>query len=219
MQYFNANFYFDGFNFYHGICDSGDKTLLWLDIATFCKERLRPKENLNKIHFFTAIPRKIPRDTENSKRIKRHKTFLHVLGALSHPIDIHHGRWSTRSNTCTKCGHKYSSPVEKYSDVAIGCQMVYDAFQGDCHQMYLISADADLIPAIKTVRKIKPNIKIKVLTPPNRLCEDLKSCRDVSMYWRLTSQELDSYKLSKNIFLNGQEFTMPNSWDKYKLLT
>lgn len=52
-------FYFDGFNFYHGLRDmcriSKDwKAFYWLDFVAFCREFIVGDQELVKVKYFTA---------------------------------------------------------------------------------------------------------------------------------------------------------------------
>ncbi len=51
-----ANIYIDGFNLYHGICETGDKTVLWLDLVNLSKSLIHTSDQLHRIRYFTALP-------------------------------------------------------------------------------------------------------------------------------------------------------------------
>lgn len=104
-----ANFYIDGFNLYNGICETGDKTVLWLDLVQLAQSLLDPLDQLNRIRYFTALPLisadKIRRGQgfipthirksikDGQKKLKRHITYLHALAYLDTEIFIHLGNY------------------------------------------------------------------------------------------------------------------------------
>ncbi len=46
--------------------------------------------------------------------------------------------------------------------------MVHDAIYENIQQIFITCRDKDLEPAIKLIKRIKPNVKIKSIAPPGR---------------------------------------------------
>jgi hypothetical protein len=61
------------------------------------------------------------------------------------------------------------APGELPPDVAIGVQIITDAFKGVFDRMVLLTADTDQIPAVEMVRREFPKKEITWLAPPGRL--------------------------------------------------
>ena len=203
-------FYFDGFNLYHGIKASGDKTLLWLDVVSLCKTMIRKQERIHHIHYFTAIP-KLPSD-----KVRRHKNFLKLLKCLDSDIRIHLGRFILKPVNCeADCGQTFMKREEKMSDVAMGCQIVHDAHIKDCENMYLVTGDADLLPAIRLIKQSFPKIKIEILFPPNRESKILKfTSKELITYKdHMSEYTLAKYRLPEEFLCpDGTTLKMPNEW-------
>ena len=214
MPKLRANFYFDGYNFYHGICDTGDKTRLWIDIVSLSRSiLLRKDEKLNAIHYYTAAPK-----TDTAK-IQRYRTFIALLsdfkwtvGATNERrIVIHEGLYSSHPHQCKNCGHSYSKHEEKQSDVALGTQLVRDALLDEYDVAYIIAADSDYVPAISMVKAETPAKQVKVWFPPMRYSKDLQTVAD--MHRTVHAAIIDSHKLEEEHELSdGTILKRPAVW-------
>jgi hypothetical protein len=65
------------------------------------------------------------------------------------------------------CPATYRSYEEKETDVALGVAMVEDAALGVGDITLLISADSDMIPALRAVKHIAPDRRVYVALPPS----------------------------------------------------
>jgi len=74
----------------------------------------------------------------------------------------------------------------------------------------IVSADSDLIPAIKTVKKIYPNKKIGILIPINRTADELKNI--VDFYMKIKEKHLKSCQFPNVININNIKIQKPDSW-------
>jgi len=154
-------FYIDGFNLYFGITSKGWKNLKWLDINALSKNLLKSHQEISGVNYFTARVRNSP-DKE-----KRQNTYLEAL-EIHTGIKIIYGRFQPNTIKCYRCGHSYSSPNEKMTDVNIASRMIVDAFQDKLDTAVLISGDTDLIPPIEEIKQNFPRKKVIVAFPPGR---------------------------------------------------
>jgi uncharacterized LabA/DUF88 family protein len=122
---------------------------------------LKPHQSLEEVHYFTARVRNAP-DKE-----KRQNTYLEALQEHSE-INITFGRFQPNVITCYSCGHSYSSPNEKMTDVNIASRMLVDSFQDKFDTAFLISGDTDLIPPIREIKSLFSEKRIIVAFPPGR---------------------------------------------------
>ena len=147
-----VNVYIDGFNFYHRIKKYQEVTgtcYKWLNYKSLTESFLRDGQVLNKIYFFTAVT-----DYFGKGSSDRHKIYIKALEAFN--ITIVRGYFQI----------EYSSkPKEKQTDINIAVQLLEDAFNENFDIAFLSSADSDLAPAVKAVKRNRPE-KIVIVVPP-----------------------------------------------------
>lgn len=140
--------YVDGFNFYYGVVRGTAHK--WLDLERVFY-RLRPDDDIQVIHYFTALV--------DGRRRGNQETYLRAL-ALSPKIDVILGKFKRKQITCRVAGCTYSrsrvfqTPEEKRTDVNIALQMLDDAHHGRAERFVLVSGDSDLVPALDLIRPI-----------------------------------------------------------------
>lgn len=81
--------YIDGFNFYYGAVK--DTPYKWLDFEALCR-RLLPKDQINKIRYFTA---RVSSRSDDPQQASWQDTFLRALNTFP-LIEIHEGHFVTR---------------------------------------------------------------------------------------------------------------------------
>lgn len=172
-----TNFYIDGYNLYCGIKEQSLYPYIWLNLHELCTALLSRshREQLKSIKYFTAIPEKF-----DAPRAKRHQTYLRALATLP-SLQIIEGDFKKSKLTCTKCFRQFKRWEEKRTDVAIAATLVEDLYLDEFDSAYVISADSDLIPALKTVDKYFPKKRIGVWFPPGRIIGEIDSDRMFSM--------------------------------------
>lgn len=167
--------YVDGFNVYYGIREASrntdineikqsrdltrcvGKTLYWLDIPAVIRTQLRSGEELIAVDYFTA-PRRTPKlvapeDPEEYRQSnERQSVYLDALRTLP-GLQVHLGWYSEGTpHRCRQCGYEWPKMEEKVTDVAIATRMRQDAFAHRFDVAFLVSADADLVPAVRAVQ-------------------------------------------------------------------
>jgi len=175
--------YVDGFNLYFGLRDSGYRRYYWLNIAVLAQRLLRPGQQLKVTKYFTAQisgPRKdddsrFAQDLEAKRR--RQTVFLEALGTLPH-FDIYYGHFLGEVVKCKSCGRTWADHEEKMTDVNIATEMLTDAFEDKFDTALLISADSDLVPALKALKRLFPRKRVIVFFPPSRFSAQLKNTAD-----------------------------------------
>lgn len=140
--------YVDGFNLYQGLRDRFSHKYLWLDVNELAR-RLRPRDSIVAVRYFTALVR------DDQRALARQQAYLDALQARNTDhIEIIYGRYQVKSQICRGCGKVWSTYEEKETDVNIAVSLVADAAAARSDLALLISADADLCPAIRTARVV-----------------------------------------------------------------
>jgi uncharacterized LabA/DUF88 family protein len=196
--------YIDGFNLYFGLKSKKWKRFYWLDLRKLTLNLLKPSQELVKIKYFTA---KIqgPSDKQD-----RQNTFLDALATLP-DLDIFYGKYQLNPRNCRNCGFNDLVPGEKMTDVNIAVEMLVDAFSDNYDSAILVSADSDLIPAIRAVKSNFPTKRIISIFPPDRNSAEIKKYSDATLV-------LGRGTLSKSTFPNTIQapnrylLSCPPSW-------
>jgi len=201
--------YIDGFNLYYGAVK--DTPWKWLNIEKYFA-LLLPHDDIQTIKYFTA------------EIVGSHKpnqdVFIRALLTLD-KIQVIYGLFKYKKvkclvKNCTYKGEKmFHVPEEKRTDVNIAVHMLDDVFNDRCDRLIIISGDSDLVPAIKTVKKIAPNKKVIVYVPAKN------EIRGAAIELRKSSDRhktLPNNLLSKAQFpdtftdINGNVIQKPASW-------
>jgi uncharacterized LabA/DUF88 family protein len=197
-----AAFYIDGFNLYHSILNLRDPKLKWLSLASLCKMLVPSRtETANSITYFSATA-----THRGAASIVRHKAYISAL--KSEGVECVLGRFKDRYQRCRACGHQWNHPEEKETDVSIAIRMVADGFQDKYDVCYLVSADTDLVPALKLIRSELPTKEIVAVSPPGRPHgQHIKTLAHRSL--KLNRNQIERSKLPKVINWKGQTINCP----------
>jgi hypothetical protein len=150
--------YVDGFNLYHGMHQARGRRGLWLDLESLCTSLLRPGQELTGLHYFTAL-------VDGPGR-PRQQAYLDALSAHGRVTQVHVGRFQTTTHECRSCGSRRRAHEEKESDVSFGVQLVEDAALRRYRVALLVTADSDMLPAVRAARRLAPDARVVVALPP-----------------------------------------------------
>lgn len=195
----------DGFNLYHGMKDQFGRRLLWLDLTALATN-LRPRSVLLSIKYFTAPVLDDPTAASNQARYQR-ALEVHSDGRL----EIVQGRYQKKMLTCRKCHARWTHYEEKETDVNIATSMVVAAAAGDADSVIVISADSDLVPAVKAARFLNPRLFIAAAFPPRRFSAELMKLMPSSFHigtTKITQSQLPEVVLDPS----GQALHRPAKW-------
>lgn len=206
-------FLIDGFNIYHSIIETNKETgknAKWLNYQSLCKSYLPhigKTSSLEKIYYFTAhADHMINKDPD---KINRHKLFISCLEDLGIVTIL--GRFKEKFVYCPNCKKHIRKNEEKETDVAISTKLFEIFHNNECETAVLLTGDTDIVPAIKTVKKIFKDKKIAALFPYKRKNEELKTVCDLTF-----SIKKDTY--SKFLFddpyikMDGKTVPKPVAW-------
>lgn len=175
--------YVDGFNLYFGLRDKGFQRYYWLNIQAMVKNLLRPYQQLVRTKYFTARISG-PKRTGNSlladkieAKRRRQAIFLEALETLT-DFEIYYGHYLGKLVQCRGCGRNWADHEEKMTDVNIATETLTDAFRDNFDTALLISADSDLVPAIRSLKRLFAKKRVIVFFPPERFSAQLKNVAD-----------------------------------------
>jgi uncharacterized LabA/DUF88 family protein len=166
--------YVDGLNLYHGLKAKHGRKYHWLDLEKLARSLLRPGQQLIRVEYFTARVRNQPASEQ------RQDDYLGALSACCPKIHIVEGRFQERTSTCISCRVSRTVYEEKETDVNLALAMTRDAVLDRFDLAMLISADADLCPAIRMTRELAPAKRIVAVFPPRRWSDSLRRVADAN---------------------------------------
>lgn len=197
--------YIDGFNLYHGLRSKHGHKYLWLDLELLVTKLLKPHQELAVVRYFTASVR------NDAPALARQSSYLGALDAHAPRLDIRLGRFQEKSLRCHQCGAAWRTYEEKETDVSIAVAVVEDAATDLFDVALLVSADSDLCPAIRAVRRIDPEKKVIAAFPPRRRSDELRRVADVA--FTIGDANIRSSLLPDSVRgPAGRVFTRPRSW-------
>jgi len=152
--------YVDGFNLYHAVHDLQKPHLKWLDLAALAGSLCRPNEVVVKVAYFSAYA------TWRADAYARHRAYV---AALDHRgVECHLSRFLEKDAQCNMCGARWKRHEEKETDVHFSLMLLEDAIDNVFDRAIIISADSDLVPPVRAIRRRLPRKEVFVATPPGR---------------------------------------------------
>jgi len=150
--------YVDDFNLYHSVKElRPNKIDLWGLFSNF----VRAEEDLVGVKYFSAYAEHRGTTTTNS-----HKSYVAKLEATG--VEVILGRFKGQRAGCRACGATWRAHEEKETDLNIGLHLLADATDDAYDRAYLVSADSDLVAAVRMVRERIPEKGILIVKPPGR---------------------------------------------------
>jgi uncharacterized LabA/DUF88 family protein len=172
---------------YHSLLDAEracGRQLRRLDVAAFCDSYLHllPGHSVRaNVIYFSALAHH--RERGHPGTVARQVTYFSALEATG--VDVRLGQFKSKSLTCTVCGARFTGWEEKETDVAIGALLLEYLCQGACDTAVLVTGDTDLVPALRSARRLDPGRDLVVLQPYRRANRELARCADHAVYVRL----------------------------------
>jgi len=210
-----AIFLVDGFNLYHSIvqaqADTSGVCVKWLDLRGLClsylhmaRRHAEARVELTAIHYFSAPP-----THRSEEKQSRHALYMRCL--RSSGIQVHLGRFKSKTVRCSLCHREDVRHEEKETDVAIAMQLMEICHTGRADSVVLVTGDTDLAPAVRTCQRIFPAVSVCFAFPYRRHNAELKqlcpASFNISSGSYLKHQYPDEFQLA-----NGQPVTKPLQW-------
>ena len=153
--------YIDGFNLYHALRDLNRPHLKWLDLWALSESLLQPQDTLVGVNYYTAYANWLP-----PKSIAAHRAYIKALQAVG--VTPVFGQFKDKHIKCQKCHQVFKTKEEKETDINIALGLVVDGLQNRYNKAILVSADTDLVAAVREVRQLTSGKSVFVAVPPNR---------------------------------------------------
>lgn len=208
--------YVDGFNLYFGLRESGLRRCYWLDVRALAENLLRPKQTLSATKYFTAriaggrSGDPVGRKRAADEKRKRQTDFLEALSTLP-DLTLFEGHYLGKDVQCRKCGASWRSHEEKMTDVQIATEMLEDAYDDRFDVALVVSADSDLVPPIRAIRRRFPRKRIVVGFPPGRSSVQLKRAAHAS--FTVSETQLDTAQFPDKVAKpDGFVLKRPTRW-------
>ena len=168
-------FLIDGFNLYHSLIDDRNhfpSRYKWLDLSKLAKCFITKKDSIVDILYFTAYT------VWDDQKVSRHKKYIRALE--SKKVKTILGNYRPVRRKCRgSCKEVYPTYEEKQTDVNIAITLFELACKDKFDTANIISADSDLFPVIKLVKKYFSRKKVNVIFPKRRYSESLRQIADV----------------------------------------
>jgi uncharacterized LabA/DUF88 family protein len=172
-------------------------------VETLVESVLRPDQQLVRAWYFTARVRNQPESE------RRQADYLTALDVACPRVEIVEGRFQERDVTCRLCG-AVRATYEKETDVNLAAAMIGDAVRDRFDLALVVSADADIAPAIRMARALT-NGKRFVVAPPRR--RSYAPQRDADGVTTLGPTGIRRAQLPDRIGLpNGLSIERPTYW-------
>lgn len=198
--------YVDGFNLYHGIHDWSGRRDLWLDVVALGRS-LRPRSTVVAAHYFTAPVLGDP------GALSRQTTYIEALTA-AYPalVRVTMGRYQSKTISCRRCGQTWRSYEEKETDVNIAVRLVADAARAAADGALIVSADSDLVPAVRAARELNRSMFLAAAFPPGRYSAHLAKLMPASFH--ISKAKIRHAQLPDVIVdpATGRRFQRPRHW-------
>jgi hypothetical protein len=157
--------YIDGFNLYYGSLK--DTAYKWLDVAKMCR-LLLPKNNIDRLKYFTATVSARPHDPDQPTR---QQTYLRALSTIPN-LDIIYGHFLSHEILMPSAQNparqvKVIKTEEKGSDVNIAAHLINDGHRGRYEVAVLVTNDSDLLEPLKIVR-YELKLPVGVINPQKK---------------------------------------------------
>lgn len=156
-----AAFYVDGFNLFHSIDDLKRPYLKWLDLKALAQRLLIGKrQTLVRLVYCSAIR------TDDVGKLTRHRSYLRALESTGVTVEL--GYFAKDDRKCKRCGHEWTKRTEKEGDVSLALAVLNDAHDDLYDVAYIVTADGDQAPTVRSIRTRFPQKKVYSVSPPGR---------------------------------------------------
>ncbi len=196
--------YIDGFNLYFGLRSQRLQHLYWLDIPKVVSRLLERREVLVATKYFTS------RVSGPPDKVQRQTEYIEALQTRPN-VSIHLGVYQSHARTCNQCGSVWEVHNEKMTDVNIAVELLSDAHRDLFETAIIVSADADLSPAIIAVNNLYPSKAVIAMFPPGRgsvRLEQLVAAKRRIRPWVLSASQLPDTVIG----LDGYPRQRPAEW-------
>lgn len=121
------------------------------------------------------------------------------------------GNFKAKEVFCYQCRRMMVRHEEKETDVAIAVRLIELVVTDLCDIAVVVTGDTDIVPGIKTAKRLAPTKRVCIIAPYKRANAELKQLAD--QYFKLRADSCDKYLFPPELILpNGQTLLQPPSW-------
>jgi uncharacterized LabA/DUF88 family protein len=205
----------DGFNLYHSLREvrkRGGSDCRWLDIRGLCDSLLHTiggGAEIVDIQYFSALAHHM--EAVRPGTVARHERYLTALRSTGVSIRLGVFKPKDVRYSSPACDVRLRRHEEKETDVAIASAIVETAAAGRRTALALVSGDTDLLPALRTARRVRPGVQLYCLFPPHRANRAFRSVVDAD--FKINPRKLAEHLLPDPVVgARGQLLACPAEW-------
>ena len=182
--------YIDGFNVYHALQEvKALHKYKWLDYGALARCYIGAQDEIAQVYLFTALA------TWDQAKVARHQLYLRVLQKRG--VRVVFGKFKRKDKICRLCHRQYQTFEEKLTDVNIAIHLYRGAHLDEYDRAILVSADTDIIPAIREVRQLFPTKQVGVVVPIGRYGMEMK--QECDFHFQMKERQLARSQLPDEI--------------------
>lgn len=175
----------------------------WLNLWQLGERLTNSRQQLSQVLFFTAFY------PDRPHKEKRHRLFNRAQEL--HGVKIIYGRFKRKEKYCNSCKQTVRGWEEKETDVNIAIELLDRAYKDEYDAAFVLSADNDLLPAIRAVKNSHPQKDIKIILPPGMYrANDLKN--EAHSHVQLKERHVMNNQFADSIQLKGVKLDKPKEW-------
>lgn len=180
----------DGFNVYHALSETkAFHKYKWLDYSALAKCYVGAQDSIVQVYLFTALA------TWDQNKVARHQLYLRALRKRG--VHVVFGKFKRKDKTCRLCHRQFQTFEEKLTDVNIAIHLYRGAHLDEYDRAILVTADTDIIPAIREVRQLFPTKQVGVAIPIGRYGMELK--QECDFHFQMKERQLARCQLPDEI--------------------
>jgi uncharacterized LabA/DUF88 family protein len=157
------------------------------------------------IYFSALATHLVP---SNPDVVKRHQAYIAALESTG--VEVMLARFKEKTIPCPVCGNRIKRHEEKETDVALGLRLIELLAGNACDTAVLVTGDTDLVPAVRTAKRMFPAHAVGVAFPFMRHNAELRAVADYS--FNIGQKDVQRAQLPVQISLGGRMLTRPPTW-------
>jgi hypothetical protein len=205
----------DGFNVYHALREimrNGGPDCRWLDVRGLCNSLLHTigdGAQITEVQYFSALAHHM--EASRPGTVARHERYLRALRATG--VNVHMGVFKPKDVRyfSPACDVRLRRHEEKETDVAIASEVVATAMDDRYGALALVSGDTDLVPALRTARRLRPDLRLYCLFPPYRANRAFRAVVDAD--FKMSPRKIASHLLPEVVVgAHAEPIARPVEW-------
>lgn len=174
----------------------------WVNLWSLSETLLRPGEQLVAVKYCSAFA------TWLAGPFARHREYVRALECVG--VEPIMGRFKNKLRECKQCHAKWTAHEEKESDVNVAIHLIRDTITNQFDRAIIISADSDLVPAIRMAKDYDRAKEICAVAPPKRLGR----ARDLAPIMEITVGRVRRCLLPQRLtHKDGRDVVRPTEYD------